>query len=206
MVKTFKNLTALAVTISLLSAGCSSPAKSVYTDTNVQDDRMFYAMTTPYGAYPETINYTLGKMTSVNNSNMPEGDSYTDNAYTRYIKSMINVQNVDVFEAQDTQYNTNVSMAISMGTLPDIMMVSSQDDLQRLVEADMIEDLTESYNNCTSSRIKAIYNSYVMRLKIWLHLTERLCHFQRPILQMVLIWCGCARTGLTNWECQNRGQ
>ena len=160
-----KQLTALAVTISLLSAGCSSPAKSVYTDTNVQDDRMYYAMTTPYGAYPETINYTLGKMTSVNNSNMPEGDTYTDNAYTRYIKSMINVQNVDVFEAQDTQYNTNVSMAISMGTLPDIMMVSSQDDLQRLVEADMIEDLTESYNNCISSRVKAMYNSYGDSLK-----------------------------------------
>ena len=62
-------------------------------------------------------------MTSVNNSNMPEGDTYTDNAYTRYIKNMINVQNIDAFEAQDTQYNTNVSMAVSMGALPDIMMV-----------------------------------------------------------------------------------
>ncbi|MFQ7394940.1 MAG: hypothetical protein ACLRMX_07345 [Lachnospira eligens] len=43
---------------------------------------------------------------------------------TRYIKSVINVQNVDVFEANDSQYDTNVSMVISMGSLPDIMVAS----------------------------------------------------------------------------------
>ena len=52
-----------------------------------------------------------------------------------------------------------------MPALPDIMMVSSEDELQRLVEEDMIEDLTESYNNCLSSRIRAIYNSYGSSLK-----------------------------------------
>lgn len=31
------------------------------------------AKTTPYGRYPETITYTLAKMTGVNNSNLPEG-------------------------------------------------------------------------------------------------------------------------------------
>ena len=161
----FRMFTVLTAMILLFQAGCNSPAKSVYTAKEDYDDKMYSAMTTPYGAYPETISYTLGKMTSVNNSNMPEGDTYTDNAYTRYIKNMINVQNIDVFEAQDTQYNTNVSMAVSMGALPDIMMVSSEDELQRLVEEDMIEDLTESYNNCLSSRIRAIYNSYGSSLK-----------------------------------------
>lgn len=161
----FRMFAVLTAMILLFQAGCNSPAKSVYTTKDDYDDKLYYAMTTPYGAYPETISYTLGKMTSVNNSNMPEGDTYTDNAYTRYIKNMINVQNIDAFEAQDTQYNTNVTMAVSMGALPDIMMVSSQDELQSLVEEDMIEDLTESYNNCLSSRIRAIYNSYGSSLK-----------------------------------------
>lgn len=161
----FRMFAVLTAMILLFQAGCNSPAKSVYTAKEDYADKLYYAMTTPYGAYPETISYTLGKMTSVNNSNMPEGDTYTDNAYTRYIKNMINVQNIDAFEAQDAQYNTNVSIAVSMGVLPDIMMVSSQDELQRLVEEDMIEDLTESYNNCLSSRIRAIYNSYGSSLK-----------------------------------------
>ena len=164
--QTLKKCVAFGVTgIMLTLAGCKSPAGFVSNDNEEYNARMEEARTTPFGAYPETIEYTLGKMTSVNNSNMPENDTYTDNAYTRYIKSVINVQNVDVFEANDSQYDTNVSMVISMGSLPDIMVVSSQDEVEQLVEAGLIEDLTESYNNCISDRIRKMYESYGDSLK-----------------------------------------
>ncbi len=163
---TFKKCVALGVTgIMLILAGCKSPAGFASNDNEDYNARMEEARTTPFGAYPETIEYTLGKMTSVNNSNMPDNDTYTDNAYTRYIKSVINVQNVDVFEANDSQYDTNVSMAISMGNLPDIMVVSSQDEVEQLAEAGLIEDLTESYNNCISDKVKDMYESYGDSLK-----------------------------------------
>lgn len=164
--QTLKKCVAFGVTgIMLILAGCKSPAGFASNDNEEYNARMEEARTTPFGAYPETIEYTLGKMTSVNNSNMPENDTYTDNAYTRYIKSVINVQNVDVFEANDSQYDTNVSMAISMGSLPDIMVVSSRDEVEQLVEAGLIEDLTESYNNCISDRIRKMYESYGESLK-----------------------------------------
>ena len=164
--QTLKKCVAFGVTgIMLILAGCKSPAGFVSNDNEEYNARMEEARTTPFGAYPETIEYTLGKMTSVNNSNMPENDTYTDNAYTRYIKSVIIVQNVDVFEANDSQYDTNVSMVISMGSLPDIMVVSSQDEVEQLVEAGLIEDLTESYNNCISDRIRKMYESYGDSLK-----------------------------------------
>lgn len=164
--QTLKKSVAFGVTgIMLILAGCKSPAGFVSNDNEEYNARMEETRTTPFGAYPETIEYTLGKMTSVNNSNMPENDTYTDNAYTRYIKSVINVQNVDAFEANDSQYDTNVSMAISMGSLPDIMVVSSQDEVEQLVGAGLIEDLTESYNNCISDRIRKMYESYGDSLK-----------------------------------------
>lgn len=164
--QTLKKSVAFGVTgIMLILAGCKSPAGFVSNDNEEYNARMEEARTTPFGAYQETIEYTLGKMTSVNNSNMPENDTYTDNAYTRYIKSVINVQNVDAFEANDIQYDTNVSMAISMGSLPDIMVVSSQDEVEQLVGAGLIEDLTESYNNCISDRIRKMYESYGDSLK-----------------------------------------
>ena len=164
--QTLKKCVAFGVTgIMLILAGCKSPAGFASNDNEEYNARMEESRTTPFGAYPETIEYTLGKMTSVNNSNMPENDTYTDNAYTRYIKSVINVQNVDVFEANDSQYDTNVSMVISMGSLPDIMVVSSQDEVEQLVEAGLIEDLTESYNNCISDRIRKMYESYGDSLK-----------------------------------------
>lgn len=164
--QTLKKSVAFGVTgIMLILAGCKSPAGFASNDNEEYNARMEEARTTPFGAYPETIEYTLGKMTSVNNSNMPKNDTYTDNAYTRYIKSVINVQNVDAFEANDSQYDTNVSMAISMGSLPDIMVVSSQDEVEQLVGAGLIEDLTESYNNCISDRIRKMYESYGDSLK-----------------------------------------
>ena len=164
--QTLKKCVAFGVIgIMLILAGCKSPAGFASNDNEEYNARMEEARTTPFGAYPETIEYTLGKMTSVNNSNMPENDTYTDNAYTRYIKSVINVQNVDAFEANDSQYDTNVSMAISMGSLPDIMVVSSQDEVEQLVGAGLIEDLTESYNNCISDRIRKMYESYGDSLK-----------------------------------------
>ena len=110
-------------------AGCNSPANRVLSSRQEYAEQMQAAVSSPFGAYPETVVYTLGKMISTNNSNMPAGDTYEDNAYTRYIKEVINVQNRDVFEEADKQYDTNVSMAIAMNELPDIMLVSNYEGL-----------------------------------------------------------------------------
>ena len=34
------------------------------------------AETTPYGAYPELVTYTLAQISGANNSNLPEGNTY----------------------------------------------------------------------------------------------------------------------------------
>ena len=44
--------------------------------------------------------------------------------------------------------------------LPDLMLVGSIEDLRQLVALDLIEDLTKSYENCLTDRIKDIYASY----------------------------------------------
>ena len=125
-----------------------------------RDNQYEEACITPFGKYPETITYTLGKIIGANNSNMPGGDTYENNAYTRYLKEKINVQNKDSFEAQGINYNNMVAMAISEENIPDIMFVDNYDYLKLLVEKDMIEDLTDVYEKCASDRIKDIYKSY----------------------------------------------
>ena len=119
-----------------------------------------YASTTPDGKYPELVTYTLGKMTGANNSNLPKGETYENNAYTRYLREYFNIQNKDVFEEKDDQYNVSVAVAMSSGNLPDLMLVGSFEELRQLVELDLIEDLTKSYENCLTDRIKDVYASY----------------------------------------------
>ena len=55
---------------------------------------------TPYGKYPELVTYTLGKIVGSNNANLPVKATYEDNAYTRYLKERLNIQNEDVLEGE----------------------------------------------------------------------------------------------------------
>lgn len=119
------------------------------------------AETTPLGKYPETVEYTLGKISGANNSNLPVGDTYEDNAYTRYLRNVLNIQNVNVFALEaDGSYEEALEAAISDRDIPDIMVVNGRDNLVRLVENGMIADLTDVYRQCTTDTIKEMYHSY----------------------------------------------
>lgn len=116
---------------------------------------------TPYGAYPETVYYTLGKISGRDNSNLPAGDTYEDNGYTRYLRKMLNIQNEDVFELEEgSQYEEAVEMAVKDKNMPDILVVKGRDTLQKLAREGRIEDLAAVYETCTTPRIKEMYESY----------------------------------------------
>ena len=155
-----KRMIALSLAGCLVLTGCSKQ-QTEKTDTAEHTQEWKTAETTPFGRYSEEVIYTLGKMTGMNNSNLPKGDTYEDNGYTRYLKKQLNIQNKDVFEAgENDNYQETVSMTIASRELPDVMVVNDMDMLQLLVDNDLIEDLTQVYEDCTSSRIKDIYNSY----------------------------------------------
>ena len=57
--------------------------ESPKTDNNAKWQE---AVHTPYGKYPETVTYTLGKISGGNHSNLPAGDTYEAVSYT-HLKS-----------------------------------------------------------------------------------------------------------------------
>lgn len=118
------------------------------------------AETSPYGKYPELVTYTLGQMSGANNSNLPQGDTYEDNAYTRYLNKMLNVQNENTYMEREDKYDEYVDVLVKDRIMPDVLVVSSRETLNELVENDMVEDLTQVYEDCTSDRIKEMYQSY----------------------------------------------
>lgn len=119
------------------------------------------AVHTPYGKYPETVTYTLGKISGANNSNLPLGETYEDNAYTQYLKKMLNIQNQDIFEMEDgTSYEQAIEMAIEDNDIPDILVVKGRENLKKLVSRGLVEDLSAVYEECATDRIKEMYESY----------------------------------------------
>lgn len=111
------------------------------------------------GAYPEEITYTMGRKI-VQNPRMPKGDTYENNAYTRYIKERLNAVCINEFETMAEDYDRQVALVIASGDLPDIMHVASREHLNELVENDLIADLTDVYAKYSSQHVKDVYDSY----------------------------------------------
>ena len=151
----------------IVTAGCSKTSEDKVKGSKTQSrmtqedsEQWEKAQTTPYDRYPETVTYTLAQMSGANNSNMPQGATYEDNAYTRYLKEMLNIQNENTYMESEDRYNEFVNVLIKDRTLPDVMVISDKNTLDEMVENDLVEDLTDVYNCCTSDKIKEMYDSY----------------------------------------------
>ena len=154
-----------AILILTLLAGCSfgtGGMKKTDGDVSSVKDRENWdiAETSPLGKYPELVTYPLGQMKGTNNSNLPEGQTYEDNAYTRYLKKTLNVQNKNIFMESEERYDEALNILVKDRNLPDIFLVSDRETLEELVENDLIEDLTEVYKSCASDKIQEMYESY----------------------------------------------
>ena len=73
----------------------------------------------------------------------PEGDSYTNNVWTREIKSQLNINLIFDWTAPSEQYETKLNLAIATKTLPDIFGLSNYTQFEKLVNADFLYDLTD---------------------------------------------------------------
>lgn len=140
--------------------GCGNSKETSDTVGKVNTDKTTEAtVADPFGAYGDEISISLGRQT-LQNPKLPDGDTYENNAYTRFVKDKLNIKITDEFEANGDDYDRQVSLAIASGELPDMMRVGSKDVLDELVENDLIADLTDVYNNYASDYLKEVYDSY----------------------------------------------
>ena len=156
-----------AAALLLPMASCSS-GEDDFTAGMTDEEKAAWeaAANDPYGKYPELVTYTTGYNLTNQGSDVLAGTAYEDdttenNAYTRYLKEVLNVQNENAFEAvSGADYDQKVSMAIASQDIPDIMHVSNYETLVDLVESDLIEDLTDIYENIACDTVKEAYASY----------------------------------------------
>ncbi len=107
----------------------------------------------------EKVTVTMGRHTTTN-PKLPEGQTYEDNAYIRMAEDVLNIDIVDEFEGSNEDYDRQVSLTVSAGSMPDIMKIHTQAELMELWENDMILDLTEIYETYASDGLKEIYATY----------------------------------------------
>lgn len=152
-------LLASSMVVSLL-AGCGSDASgnagnSTGTSGAAASDNLPVdenGNPSPFGKYEEPV--TVEIVQSINPSiPLPDGDSATDNYYTRYIKENMNIDIKVKWQASSSDYSQKLNLAIASNDLPDILVVG-ETEFQKLLKSDLIEDLTPYYETYASDIIK----------------------------------------------------
>jgi putative aldouronate transport system substrate-binding protein len=97
----------------------------------------------PIGKYDPPVNVTMVLSQAVNTT-FPDGDSLSNNLWTRTLLQEYGIQIKSDWTVDETQYTEKLNVAIASGELPDVFQVTPT-QLQQLVDADMLADLTDVY-------------------------------------------------------------
>ena len=125
-------------------------ASGVHAEENLPVDES--GAVSPLGKYEDPV--TVEIVQSINPTlTIPEGDSATDNYYTRYIKDNMNIDISVKWSASSSDYNEKMNLAIAANDIPDILVVNEQ-QFRKLAQSDMLEDLTDYYDTYACDIIK----------------------------------------------------
>lgn len=95
----------------------------------------------------------------VPDSRLNTGDSNDNNPISRYLEDLTNIRVIHSWEAKGEEpFSQKVQLAIDSNDLPDAVVVD-RDQLKKLIDSDMIADLTATYEQYGSELIKDMYDS-----------------------------------------------
>ncbi|WP_158560364.1 extracellular solute-binding protein [Paenibacillus contaminans] len=136
-------------------SGTPSASQSEQPGTAVASETPSTKAVDPMGKYDPPIVVTTGR--SESGMKFDTGRSIDNNQiYDRYLADLgIQVKNTWVVNSADG-YTNKANIAIASGDIPDILAVSPL-QLKKLVEADMIEDLTELYDKYATKELKSLF-------------------------------------------------
>lgn len=103
--------------------------------------------------------YNAGMQDAMSIFSSKYGESYEDTRWTDLFKQLYNVDVEMKWWVSDDQYDQKLRLDMASGDIPDIFIVRKQEDLMSLVEADMIWDLSELYEQWGSEMDKANWES-----------------------------------------------
>ncbi len=115
------------------------------------------AETAAYSKYEQPVTMRIGF--KVPDSRLNNGDSNDNNPVSRYLESLSNIKVIHSWEAKGEElYTQKAQLAIDSNDLPDAMVVD-RDQLKKLIDSDMIADLTGIFQQYGSTLIKDMYSS-----------------------------------------------
>ena len=156
----FVSATALVATA---LAGCGKTSEENTQKTAVGEAEGTAKEDLPFSKYAETVTVHLGG--SMNpNAKIPDGMSYEDNSYTRFLKDDLNIKVVYDWVASSSDYDEKMNLCIGSGTIPEMMNVNAT-QYRALLKYDMIQPLDQYFEDYASDKLKGFVKSGGEELK-----------------------------------------
>lgn len=152
--------TALAATA---LAGCGKTSEESTQTTAVSEAEGTAKEDLPLSKYPETVTVHLGGALNPN-AKMPDGMSYDDNSYTRFLKDDLNIEVVYDWVTSSSDYDEKMNLCIGSGTIPELMNVNVT-QYRALLKYDMIQPLDQYFDDYASDILKGYVESGGEELK-----------------------------------------
>lgn len=144
----------------LLTTACSNSSGTKESEKGKEENNSAaVANADPFGPLPEKITINLAKAEGDISLNLPQGDSITDNAWTRMMEDKLQADLNYIWTVKrGDPYTQKLKLAIASNDLPDVFLVG-YDEYLELVKNDMIEDLTGVYETYASEGLKDMYTT-----------------------------------------------
>jgi len=131
--------------------------ESTPQDTQVKESTENYVPEADSWETPYAETVTLHTVTSEHSSAVyPEGDDITKNEWIRQYLERFNIEVVTDWVSDE--YDTKINLAFANNEIPDVFRVTAS-QLQQLVEADMLYDMTEVWDKYASDTVKGFMES-----------------------------------------------
>ncbi|MFD0616232.1 extracellular solute-binding protein [Paenibacillus sp. GCM10027629] len=194
-VKSISFMLASLLLISVLLSACGQDTKKDAATESTPNETKQDVTIDPLGKFDPPIDLSAAKFIT-QDVVYPEGQSESNNAWESLYKEMgINLKYDWIVKGTDAQYFQKLNVSIASGEIPDVMMVNSS-QLKQLVEADMLEDLTDVYAQYATPAVKGIFEKDPMALqsatfdgKLYaMPKTEPMIGAQTPVLWLRTDW------------------
>ncbi|SFE89334.1 multiple sugar transport system substrate-binding protein/putative aldouronate transport system substrate-binding protein [Paenibacillus catalpae] len=131
----------------------SSPETSSESPALSGDDLAF-------SKFPKPVDVHIGMVVDPTDKTLPEGDSVSNNQYTRYLKEKYNINViVDWTAATGNDFKQKVSLTIASGKLPDGMVVDDRSFMTKAASSGLLYDIGELFDQYASKQVKDIMAS-----------------------------------------------
>jgi len=109
----------------------------------------------PEGKYSPPVTVTTVRVTNESAYKFAEGESIDNNVWTRGYEEELGIKVVNEWVVDQSQATQKMNVTIASGELPDVMAVNAT-QLKQLLDADLIEDMTEAFEKYASPFTKEI--------------------------------------------------